>query len=706
MALNQIMSSATSGLMAAQTGLRTVSDNIANVNTAGYVRKLTQQTPLISNGLGVGVDVSRVILAADQFLQRAATTAQASSARAGAIADGLDRAQGLFGDPSAVDAYFSRLDSILAGFSAAADDPSSAVRRSATVSSVSDFLSESSRISASLRDLTFEADRKISADVERANQLLVQINDLNAEISRARVNGDSTGSENVQATLIDELGRLMDINVSQRSFGGVVVRASDGVTLAGDGGAATLSYIRNDGAPGEIGIRLPGAADQTVLRARITGGEIRGLLDLRDRELPGIGAQRGEFVSRGVDELNRAHNAAAAVPPPTSLSGRNTGLDLPTAVSGFSGRTNLAVVSPDGTLQRQIAIDFSAGTMSIDGGAPTAFTPGTFLSSLNSALGTSGSASFSNGALSLTASGGAGLAIADDAANPSLKAGKGFSHFFGLNDLVSSQGLSTYETGLTASDPHGFSDGGAVTLRMSAADGSRIRDVTVAVPAGGTMQDLLNALNAPSGGVGAYGRFALDANGAMAFTPNTAGGASLSVVTDTTARGADGPSVSQLFGIGAAQRAERAEGFSVRSDIASNPGRLALATLDLSQNALGRPVLSAGDGRGGLLLANAGSTSVRFEPAGGLGSVSTTVSRYASELAGSIGRQAEAAASRRDTADAIATEAVNRRTSVEGVNLDEELIIMTTFQQAFNASARVIQASKDLYDVLLGMLGA
>jgi flagellar hook-associated protein 1 FlgK len=29
---------------------------------------------------------------------------------------------------------------------------------------------------------------------------------------------------------------------------------------------------------------------------------------------------------------------------------------------------------------------------------------------------------------------------------------------------------------------------------------------------------------------------------------------------------------------------------------------------------------------------------------------------------------------------------------------------MTTYQQAFNASARLIQAAKDLYDILLGIV--
>ncbi|HRD29706.1 MAG TPA: flagellar hook-associated protein FlgK, partial [Caulobacter sp.] len=596
MTLSSIMSSATSGLMAAQTGLRTVSDNIANVNTTGYVRKVVQQAPLVSAGMGVGVDITGISRAADAFLQRASLTASASSAQAGVLAEAFDRAQALFGDPSGSSSFFSRLDEVYSAFSAAAGDAASSIQRGAAVDSVTDFLNEASRISTSLKSLATEADARIGAAVDRANQLLGQIDSLNADISRAQVEGrDSTGSENIQSQLIDELSGLMDVSISTRANGGTVIRASDGTVLAGAGGAATLSYVRADGASGEIAVTLPGANGETSLRARLTSGEIRGLLDLRDRELPAVGDQLSEFVTRAVDELNRAHNANSSVPAPASLTGRNTGLDLPTAVSGFTGKTTIAVVGANGLLQRQVAIDFDAGTMSVDGGGPVAFGAGSFLSTLNTALGGFGSASFTNGALNLSASGGAGVAITDDATTPATKAGKGFSHFFGLNDLVTSAGYPFYDTGLAATSAHGFTAGDTISLRVADADGVRVKDVTVAVPAGGTMQDLLNALNSSTTGVGLYGAFSLDADGAMTFTAN-AKGSSLSVLNDDTERGAGGPAISELFGIGLAQRSGRAERFEVRSDIAGNPMKLALASLDLSQAAGGKPVLAVGDG--------------------------------------------------------------------------------------------------------------
>ena len=81
-----------------------------------------------------------------------------------------------------------------------------------------------------------------------------------------------------------------------------------------------------------------------------------------------------------------------------------------------------------------------------------------------------------------------------------------------------------------------------------------------------------------------------------------------------------------------------------------------------------------------------------------------TVSRYASEFGGHVGRKADNADTALTSAQAVKDEADARRQSVEGVNLDEELVNMTTYQQAFNASARVITAAKDMYDALLGML--
>ena len=77
---------------------------------------------------------------------------------------------------------------------------------------------------------------------------------------------------------------------------------------------------------------------------------------------------------------------------------------------------------------------------------------------------------------------------------------------------------------------------------------------------------------------------------------------------------------------------------------------------------------------------------------------------YAAQFGGSIGRDAATAASQSTSASAVKTQADAKRQGVEGVNIDEELINLTTYQQAYSANARMIQATKDLFDTLVNIL--
>ena len=265
--------------------------------------------------------------------------------------------------------------------------------------------------------------------------------------------------------------------------------------------------------------------------------------------------------------------------------------------------------------------------------------------------------------------------------------------------------MALYDTGLTTASLHGFTAGETVAFRFVDANGSKMRDLTVTVPGGtGTVAELLTALNDPATGVGRYGAFTLDpASGALTFKGLGSPPPAMSVINDKTTQVPSGVSLTELFGIGTGVRASRADGFTLRTDINRDPSKLALAQLNLSA-APGTAALTTGDGRGALLLADAGQRAARFEAAGSSSGGSISVSRYASELAGEIGGKAKLSKSRSDSATALQTEAAARQVAFEGVNLDEELVLMTTYQQAFNASARLIQAVKDMYDVLLGMV--
>ena len=454
MSLNSIMATATSGMSVAQTGPWAPSPTTSPTPTrpATSARSSTRAR-WSSQGWSASASVVAQVPERGQPVpaggqpERLGQSWPASSA----IADLLDQAQSLFGDPSSSTSYFNQLNSVFTAFTAAANDPASNLSRAQTLDQITSFLSSTQRISNQLQGLSQQADTRIGSDVDQINQLVSQIDGLNTDITRTQsTGGDATGSMDAQSQALDKLSTLMDINVANRPGGGVVVRAGSGALLTDGSGPATLAYIPSSGGAGKITVTQSGATGSQTLN--VGSGELRGLMDVRDTQLPAVQDQLGEFVSKTVDAINQAHNASSAVPPPATLSGRNTGLDLPTAISGFTGKTSVAIVNASGSAAAARAISTSrAGTMSVNGGAATGFTSANFLTSLNTALGASGTASFNNGALTLNATTpGTGIAIQDDATTPSQKAGRGFSQFFGLNDLITSSGITNYATGLQA----------------------------------------------------------------------------------------------------------------------------------------------------------------------------------------------------------------------------------------------------------------
>src|SRR5579864_4049443 len=704
MSVNGLMSAAVSGLQTAQTALTAVSNNIANVNTPGYVREVVDQSPAVAGGAGLGVTVDDIRRVTNQFLESANYQAAAQNGSASIISSLLGQAQSAFGDPSQPSSYLNQLSTVFSDFTQAATDPASSLPRSQAIDDLTGFLDATQNVAGTLASLNTQADTQITSDVTQINQLLSQINGINAEIERTTADGANVGgSQDNQAQLLGQLSSLISIHVTTQANGTVEVRSATGQLLVGDGDAATLAYTPSVSGLGSVQITPAAAPITNTFTAG--DGELQGLLSLRNNTIPGVQTQLAAYVSSALAAINAAHNANTAVPPPQTLSGRNTGLDLPTIVGDFTGKTNIAIIGAGGTLSQQVTIDFSAGTISVNGGPGAAFTPANFLAQLNGALGGAGTASFANGALTLSATAaGAGVAIQDDATTPSRDGGQGFSQFFGLNDLLTSNQISNYNTGLKLTDANGFTPGGTISFAIGDASGTPVSDITVTVPPAGSpsVQDLLNALNASIGGVGQYGSFSLDANGALTFKPVTPG-FTLSVTQDTTQRGAGGPSISQLFGVGVAQQASRATSYAIRPDIVANPQDLALAQLNLAAPA-GSPVVAIGDGAGAVALANVLNTATSFPSAGQLPAITTSVAQYAAILAGSLGQQSSSADAAAKAATSLQTEAKSRLQSVEGVNLDEELVNLTTYQQAYNASARLVQAGKDMLSILIGII--
>lgn len=713
MSLSGVLGNALSGLAASQAGLRAASNNVANVNTPGYAR--TQATFASRNvgGVAMGVEVTGINRIVDRHLQSASLRAISEAGRAEVRSNALDRLQAQFGNLDDAGSMFARLSRAFSSISQASVDPSMSVSRLSVASDLQSFFDETQRLSTEIRNQRMEADAKINAAVHRSNEIINELYELNKNVqSLSSSGGDVSGAQNRQSELLDELSEYMDVRADYQTDGRVVVRTTDGVLLL-DNYPAKLTYKpAGTGAYGvdygDIFVQPPNGGSPQELDSHIKTGELRALMDLRDRDLPEVAEELAELASGAADALNAAHNNSTAYPAPQTLTGRNTGLEG-TDGHNFTGATTLAVTDTSGLLVRRVDIDFDAGTLSVDGGAPAAI--GTTVDSLTTAINTAlagvGTASFANGQTQISATAATnGISTLQDTANPSDRGGRGFAHFFGLNDLVRSTRPGFFETGLTGAEAHGFTAGTTIDFEVRTAEGLSVSSISVPMVAGESFNDVVTALNDATTGLGRYATFSLDASGELTYTKNAGYETfEFDVVGDSTARPGSGLAFTHLFGLGLEPRASRSEGFDVDQTIRSNSSRLALGQLDISAaTAVGDVVITAGDNRGGTALQDAFDAPRTFAAAGSVSETRASLNDYMARVAGTIGSRASRAVSEAGSAAVLRDTAAQKRSDVEGVNLDEELAAMTMFQQSYNASARMLQAAKEMTDTLMGII--
>lgn len=715
MTLNSIMNIASSGLYASQRGIRTVTNNVSNVNTPGYVRlEHNQQANVSGNSVG-GVEVGTVRRAADRFLQAASLAASSSAAGSGERFKYLDSLQGAFGDPTSTSSLFSQLDRTLGSFEAGVLNPGSLTTRRAALSDMQALLSRVSSLGQDVQAARFDADQRIGTQVSRINTVLVEIAKTNSEIQRAGITDDLAGAKQRQSTLIDELATFMDIRTSERSDGTSEVRTSDGVVLAGYDHASLTFSTSPAGSSTFDRIKIQYGSDPQVrtFEPNLQTGSLRGLLDVRDKDLSEIALGVGELAGGLTDALNAAHNQNATLPPLSRTNGIDTGL-VASDLLNFTGKTTVAIIDANGVLKRKIDVDFDAGSLSVDGGASTTLggapapTIGSFQAALNSALGTMATASFANGKLQLTASASVpatapvnGFVFDEPNTGASARGAKSFAHFFGLNDLVRAGTPPSFATGLSATDAHGLPATASVRLAVRAANGDILVDRDVAIPAG-TIGDVISALNNVGTGIGLYGGFSLDAKGQMKWTPAPGqGDVRLDVMKDTGPRGDTSRSFAQMFGLSATARETRATSLGVNPDIGADPRKLAFARPDLSGVSVGQVGVGLADSRGAQALFDVSRARLEFSGPTGTTGRMMSLADYASALGGDVGTRAAQAETDQTSAIAFSTEATTRRSNVEGVNLDEELVKLTSYQQAYSAAARMIRAADEMYQALL-----
>jgi len=709
LSLNGIAASALSALKTNSAALGVVSNNVANINTPGYARRVVNQQTLTAGGQLMGVDVGSVQRVVDKFLQQETLAAGGAASQYDTQANLFTQLNGLLGAPGDNQSLATGLTNLQAAFATASQAPSSPSSAAAILTALNGLSNNVGNVSNTITSLQSQVDSQVTSTVADTNTLIKQVFDLNTQIRNAvAAGGDGSALADQRDLALQNLSQKLGIKIATNADGTVQVSTSDGVNLVSNT-YAQLSYGggAQNGVYGNIQIQdihpsngqLIGAP--SALDPHLSGGSLKGLIDMRDQQLGGLAQSLGNFVQQTTQAFNAQANANAAYPPPTSLTGHNTGL-LSSDALNFSGKTTLAVTAPDGTLVKRIDIDFGAGTLSVNGGAPASLgsSVGSFTTALNAALGTDGTASFNNGVLSLSSATSNVLLVQDDATTPSSRGGAGFAQFFGLNDLFKSAAPSISATGLSASDASGLAAGGQIAMSLKGPNGDIVKQVSVTATAGMTVGDMVTALNTAMGGATT---FTLNSDGSISTAKSALySDYQLNVTNDTTQRGSTGIGFTALFGIGDNTLASQAANFGVTTAMASAPQRIGLATATITPStALGQSIVTGGDNSGALALQTLITQNRSFGAAGGITAQTGSLSDYAASFYQNLSTRSNTVTQAQTTQDNRLQEAQSRMASNSGVSLDEELTNLTTYQQAYAAGARLLSVVDKLYDTLL-----
>ena len=441
MSLAVTLSTALTSLQTSQSLLQLVANNVSNANTEGYTRKIAELRSItLEDGSGAGVELSNIIRNVDQYLLAETRSTQSALGLLEGQVGFYNRIQDLFGTPASNLSISARLSDLGTSFQELAATPESTTLQIDTVGLAVNAALQLNEMSAEIQALRAEADREISTHVSVINAQLSAIVELNGDIARNLALGYPVADlQDLRDIALRKVSELITVDTFTRATGEVVVYLPDGTILA-DTLAASLSHSASSSLSASVS--YPSGIDgidinSTDITANITGGRIKGLIEMRDTILPNLQAELDRLAQSLRDQVNQLHNTGAGYPPANTLTGTRSFAAPATDTISFTTNVRIGVV--DGNGDFAAFYDLPAGSYTI---AAIETAIDTNLAGFATATTSAG------GPLSITATNAAyGIAIVDLGSNTvthtdSVTTYTGFSYYFGLNDLFVTPGNS------------------------------------------------------------------------------------------------------------------------------------------------------------------------------------------------------------------------------------------------------------------------
>ncbi len=333
-------------------GLDVTGQNLANINTPGYTRRVIDFGAIPPSdprlNAGHGVDVLGVRAQRDLLFERRLLQELPLEQREAAIADALAIAEAGLGQPGKT--LDNKLGAFFDAWSALADAPTSATARSQVVSQgqtlASEFRNIAGRLDASSRDL----DTRVRATVDEVNALASQIAALNKKIASSRADA-TLHLQDERAEALNRLSGLVAVQTVELDDSTIQVSFGFGRPLV-VGDQVRPMGLTNQPVTGVAQI----TSDGVDVTKEIAGGRLAGLIHTRDTLIPDYRTRLDTLAYQVVQQVNTLHDAGATL----------NGADAPLFFQPLASSANAASLM---TVNAALVADHSQVAAAAAGGA-------------------------------------------------------------------------------------------------------------------------------------------------------------------------------------------------------------------------------------------------------------------------------------------------------------------------------------------------
>ncbi len=162
--LTQALRSAQSGLLVNQQTLNVVANNITNVNTDGYSRKIVNTESRVVDGVGAGVQIAEITRRVDEGLLKSIRIELAELNKLTVQDDFFARTQELFGAPGENSSLSHLVENFASALELLAVSPDKSLEQAELVRRAQEVTFELQKMSETIQELRLQADVAISVD--------------------------------------------------------------------------------------------------------------------------------------------------------------------------------------------------------------------------------------------------------------------------------------------------------------------------------------------------------------------------------------------------------------------------------------------------------------------------------------------------------------------------------------------------------------